>query len=802
MAKGKKGIRDPFASREAGKYEHPIPSREFILQYLEEYEQPIKYEQLSRALCLQCPEEQEGLRRRLRAMVSDGQLVRNRRNYYCLPQRMQLLPGRVIGHKDGFGFVVPDDGSDDLFLTPRNMRLLFDGDRVLVRVASIDARGRREADLVEVLERHNKSIVGRFCDKEGAAFIVPDNVRISQDIFIKTGAEAGAQDGQIVIAEIIDYPTNRNRAVAQIVEVLGEQMAPNMEVDIAIRVHDLPHEWPEAVLAQIADLDDSVSEAAKQDREDLRALPLVTIDGEDAKDFDDAVYCRRNKRGDGWKLWVAIADVSHYVKPGSALDQEALQRGTSVYFPGRVLPMLPELLSNTLCSLQPNVDRLCVVCEMSISAEGKLTRHRFYPAVMRSHARLTYTQVGAVLAGETGVLDESLAPLVPHLFELHQLYQALRGAREARGAIDFDRPETQIIFGEDKKIDRIVPVVRNDAHRLIEECMLMANVATAKFLQKAKLSILYRVHEGPSADRLAEVKAFLAELGLNLPGGDEPEPADYSKLLQSIGSRADSTLIQTVLLRSLSQAVYSPDNKGHFGLAFSAYTHFTSPIRRYPDLLVHRAIYHILAGGSVDNFVAAHRLEQSNTQVAATPREQAKQVMHDLGEHCSAMERRADDATRDAVAWLKCEFMLAHVGSEFSGIVNAVTSFGIFVELDEFYIEGLVHVTALRNDYYQFDPLKRRLYGTRTGTSYRLGDKIQIRVVRVNLDDKKIDFELVEQGKMASTGKPKPKAKSKPKPKSKPKAKSTANTKKSKKSKPKGKAKGKRATAKSRTNKE
>ncbi len=736
-----KGICDPFADREASKYEHPVPSREFILQHLEECKRPLTYEQLLKNLSLDNEPEQEGLRRRLRAMTSAGQLMRNRKGYYCLPRRIQLVRGRVVGHKDGFGFVIPDEGGDNLFLSPRNMRIVFDGDCVLVRVTHVDERGRAEADLVEILERRTQKIVGRFHKKDGVAFVEPHNTRISQDVFVKADGESSAEDGQIVVVEIVDYPSRDKPAIAQVVEVLGEHMAPHMEIDIAIRAYDLPYEWPAEVLTELSNLNTDIA-AFTEGREDLRSLPFVTIDGETANDFDDAVYCRRNKRGDGWVLWVAIADVSHYVQPSSALDKEALRRGNSVYFPGRVLPMLPELLSNTLCSLQPDVDRLCMVCEMSVTATGKLTRYRFYPAVMHSQARLTYNEVASLLDGSDANLCKRFATLLPHVMELSALYRVLRQSRDERGAIDFDRPETRIIFGADRKIERIVPIVRNDAHRLIEECMLLANVATAKLLQKAKIPILYRVHEGPTAAKLVEVRAFLAELGLQLMGGSTPAPHDYATLLSSIEQRVDKGLIQTVLLRSLSQAVYSPVNKGHFGLAYPAYTHFTSPIRRYPDLLVHRAIRECIAQDASATVVLPR--EQEAVTLASDEHDHRKELIQGIGEHCSLRERRADEATRDAIAWLKCEFMLEHVGSVFPGVINTVTNFGLFVELTEFYVEGLVHISALKNDYYHFDPIKRRLRGERTGMSYRLGDATQVRVVRVDLDEKQIDFELVE----------------------------------------------------------
>lgn len=725
---------DPFAEREAQKYDNPIPSREYIMAYLQDCGRLLRRDEITEALAITDPEQQEALRRRLRAMERDGQLVFTRRKGYGLAEKMNLVSGRVIGHKDGFGFVVPDDGSDDLFLNAWEMRRVFDRDRVLVRVTGVDRRGRREAVIAEVLEHKTAHIVGRLFTEGEVAFVAPDNKRISQDILIPPGEMGAAQSGQIVMVEITTQPSLRKQAMGRVTEVLGEPMAPGMEIEVAIRSHNLPHEWSAAVLEEIASLREEVSEADKQSRVDLRELPLVTIDGEDAKDFDDAVYCTRGRWKRGWKLYVAIADVSHYVQPNTALDREALNRGNSVYFPGNVVPMLPEILSNGLCSLKPNVDRLCMVCEMDINNEGKLTKYRFYPAVMHSHARLTYTEVAALL--ENPEQNTGRQTLLPHLQNLQALYQVLHRNREARGAIDFETTETRIVFGKDRKIEQIVPTVRNVAHRMIEECMLMANVSAARFLLKQKLPILYRVHTGPSIEKLLDLRSFLGELGLRLPGNKLPEPSDYAQLLKTIQGRPDAHLIQTVLLKSLSQAVYSPDNaEGHFGLAFDAYTHFTSPIRRYPDLLVHRTIRFVLSKQKAKLFT--YDLPD----------------MTEMGIHCSTTERRADEATRDVTDWLKCEFMRDRVGEEFDGIITHVTGFGLFVELQDIYTEGLVHVTALKNDYYQFDASKHRMQGERTGTVYRLGDRLRVRVVRVDLDDRKIDFELVENHQPAASKK-------------------------------------------------
>jgi len=718
---------DPFASREAQKYENPVVSREFIIEHLAERGVPLTFAKLAEEFSIKDEQGLEALRRRLNAMERDGQLMCNRRDGYGLVTKMDLIQGRVIGHADGFGFLVPDEGGEDLFLTAKEMRSLLHGDRAVVRVAGIDRRGRREGALVEVLERNTTQLVGRFYLERGIGFLVPNNKRISQDIVVPPDHQSGASNGQIVVVELIAQPSLHCQPIGKVVEILGDHMGPGMEIDIAIRSYDLPQVWSEAVEAEISPLGPEVPEEAKLGREDIRTIPLVTIDGVDARDFDDAVYAERH--GKGWRLLVAIADVSSYVHTNTALDGAAVERGNSVYFPERVIPMLPEVLSNGLCSLNPDTDRLCMVCEMIISPSGKLEEHRFFEGVMRSHARLTYDKVAAMLVQGDAELCKQYETLLPHLRDLYALYKILRGTREQRGAIDFETIETRIVFGADRKIEQIVPVTRNDAHKLIEEFMVLANVAAARFLLSHKMPALYRVHEGPTEEKLTDLRSLLAELGLGLGGGDSPTAKDYAKLLASVQKRPDVRMLQTVLLRSLRQAVYSPDNVGHFGLAYDAYAHFTSPIRRYPDLLVHRAIRHILKGKAREEFVYDHA------------------HMLAFGEHCSTTERRADEATRDAIGWLKCEYMMDKVGEEFDGIITGVTGFGIFVELNDIYVEGLVHVTSLSNDYYHFDHAKHRLSGERTATAYRLSDKIRVKVIRVSLDEKKIDFELAKEQK-------------------------------------------------------
>ena len=718
--------KDAFARREAEKYEQPIASREFIMEILADGGVPLTWQQLANQLNISSDRDQDALQRRLKAMERDGQVIRNRRDGYGLVDKMDLVRGYVSAHPDGFGFLIPDDGSDDLFLSARQMRSVFHRDRVVAHISGIDRRGRREGAIVEILQRNTHSVVGRLFRDRGFAVVVPDNKRVTHDVVIPAESQGNAREGQIVVAELIEQPGKRRPPLGRIVEVLGEHMAPGMEIDVAIRAHELPHEWPPGVGKEIKNFPDEVEpeqvHIGEGGRKDLRHLPLITIDGIDARDFDDAVYCEPN--GSGWRLVVAIADVSHYVKPGSALDVSAQERGNSVYFPGRVIPMLPELLSNGLCSINPAVNRLCMVCDMQISNSGTIKSHEFYDAVMVSHARMIYDDVAAILNGDVA-LREKFSALIPHLENLRQLYRAFNKQRRRRGTIEFETTETYIEFGPDKKIESIQPRERNLAHKIIEECMISANICAAKFLDKHDMPTLYRVHELPSSEKLTDLREFLKTVGLKLEGGAHPEAKHYAQVLQQVGDRPDAHLIQTVLLRSMKQATYSPENIGHFGLALSQYAHFTSPIRRYPDLLVHRAIRHVIKGKTADTF------------------NYSEQDMVQFGESCSMTERRADEATRDVESWLKCEYMMDKVGEVFDGIIVGTTSFGIFVELSGIYVEGLVHVTSLSNDYYHFNPIKHCLVGEHTQQSFCLADKVSVRVSRVDLDEKRIDFDLV-----------------------------------------------------------
>ncbi len=719
MTTKKKNMRslDPFLERERIQYENPLPSREYILQILAERGVPVEQEDLCAYLHIEL-EEEDLFNRRLRAMERDGQIMRNRKRAICVVDKLDLVKGKVQGHPDGFGFLIPDDDSDDLVLSAKEMHKVLHGDTVMARVGAMDRRGRREAHIVEVLEHGTTHLVGRLYEEHGIRFVVAENRRISQDILVAPGEHSEAQVGQVVMLEILSQPSKHAQPVGRIVEVLGNYADPGMEIEIALRKHDLPNEFPADAKHQAEQFSPTVRAEDYVGREDVRNLPLVTIDGETARDFDDAVYCEPSATG--FRLVVAIADVSSYVQSGDALDKEAINRGNSVYFPRRVIPMLPEALSNGLCSLNPAVERLCMVCDMQIDQAGNIANYRFYPSVMLSKARLTYTQVADMLANPQGENAQQFAGVVPHIQHLYSLFQTLLQARAKRGAIDFETVETQMIFNDQGKIEKIIPVVRNDAHKLIEECMLAANVCAANFLSEHQHPVLYRIHEGPTPEKLEAVREFFKELGLQLGGGESPQATDYSKLLKEIKARPDAVLLQTVMLRSLRQAKYNPENIGHFGLGYEAYAHFTSPIRRYPDLLVHRAIKAVLQ----------HKVYKPALK------------WDELGVHCSQTERRADDATRDVEAWLKCFYMRDHLGSVYQGTIASVTGFGLFVALDDLYVEGLIHVSELGADYFHFDPAKHQMLGERTGKRYRLGDRVTVKVVRVDMESTKIDFSL------------------------------------------------------------
>ncbi len=670
---------------------------------------------------------------------------------------MGEFEGRVEGHRDGHGFVVPDNGDAAIYLAPQEMRSVLHKDRVRVRVLRYDRKSRPEGRVVDILERRKTPIIGRLLHEGGQWLVAPEDSRYGQDILIPKNATANATVGQVVSVELTEPASLHSQPVGRVAEVLGEIDDSGMEIEIAVRKYEVPHQFSPETLAQAAALPEKLRPADRKQRVDLTDVALVTIDGEDARDFDDAVYAEPYKRGrgktafEGWRLLVAIADVSHYVKPGEALDEDAYERATSVYFPRRVIPMLPEKLSNGLCSLNPEVERLSMVCDMLVDTEGQVQAYQFYPALIRSHARLTYTDVAAVLANTRGPEAKARAELVPHLLHLHEAYRALLKQRAKRGAVDFETTETQIVCDDNGRIEKIVPRTRNEAHRLIEESMLAANVCAADFIATAEHPSLYRVHEGPTPEKRVALQAMLRSLGVSASLSDEPTPGEIQAIAQAVHGRPDALQIHTLLLRSMQQAIYTVHNSGHFGLAYPAYTHFTSPIRRYPDLLVHRVIKAILAGKRY-HLAASAKTRKPELRKGGKPARAAKPMSQEMelweaaGGHCSANERRADEASKDVEAWLKCRYMREHLGEEFSGTVSTVASFGLFVTLDGLYVEGLVHITELGGEYYRYDEARGELRGERTGIRYSVGARVRVQVSRVDLDGRKIDFRIVREG--------------------------------------------------------
>lgn len=769
MSKSKVSKRnnDPHAKREANNYESPLPSRELILEVLTNQGVPLSINALYDLLDI-ADDEHEIFNRRLNAMEREGQVMRNRKGAVCLADKIEAIAGVIQGHQDGFGFLVTDDKTkhpDDIFLSHKEMQQVMHGDRAMVRMSGLDRKGRPEGKIVEVLERTNKTLVGRVMQGQGVTIVAAEDKRINQDILIPYHLDMDAKVGQIVEIEMTDQPSKHAHPMGKIIQILGNYADSGMEIEIALRKHKLPHKFSTAAKKQAEDIPSTVQSDDYKNRIDLRKLPLITIDGETARDFDDAVYAE--PAGKGWRLVVAIADVSHYVRPDDALDKDAIERGNSIYFPRRVIPMLPEALSNGLCSLNPDVERLCMICDMQVNVNGVVEKYKFYPSVMLSKARMTYTKVAEMLENPDGAMAKEYVHIMPHVQNLYALYQAMLVQRKKRGAIEFDTSETMMIFNDDGKIDRIEPTSRNEAHKIIEECMLAANVCAADYLETNKHDAVYRVHEGPSEEKLELLRSFMGEFGFGVGGGDKPHAKDYAKLMSQIKGRPDEELLQTVLLRSMQQAVYSPNNQGHFGLAYEAYTHFTSPIRRYPDLLVHRAIKAVI-----------------NKEIYRVRDWSA------LGTHCSMTERRADEASRDVTNWLKCYYMQDKVGEVFEGTVSGVTSFGVFVALDDAYVEGLLHVTELGNDYFHYEKAHHEMVGERTGAKYRLGDRVTIKVARVDLETTKIDFSLVNKAanleadsntnRKSKNSKGAPKRKSSGKPKSLPKKSSSHKSKLSK----------------------
>ncbi|MEX2488377.1 MAG: ribonuclease R [Pseudomonadales bacterium] len=763
--------KDPQKDREAANYERPIASREFILSTMQEHGEPIALKQLARKLGLEDSVDQQALRNRLKAMVRDGQLMVDQRNVYAIASRMELIAGKVSAHPDGYGFLVSEDSEDDIFLSHRQMRSVFHGDRALVRVRGKDRRGRVEGEIVEVIERNTEQLVGRFYLEGRLAFIEPLNNRITHEIIVRDEKLDQYQSGQIVVGNIIEQPSFHSLAVAEIAEVLGDHLTPDMEVEIALRNHEIPVNFPDDVIEAVDRIPIEVQEAHKKNRKDLRELSFVTIDGEDARDFDDAVYCE-SRKGGGWRLFVAIADVAHYIDRGTPLDQAAYERATSVYFPQYVVPMLPEKLSNGLCSLNPEVDRLVVVCEMTISSSGRISGYQFYEGVIKSAARLTYTVVAEII-GKDGDKRErarnDYRHVVRNVDELYSLYDVLTERRAERGTLDFDSTELEFDFDNDGRLAEITPRKRNDAHKLVEECMLCANVCAARFISAHDITGLYRIHEGPEPEKVEYLREFLTSFGITLGGNTIPTPSDYQWVIEQLRDKKNGHVLQIVLLRSLKQAVYQPDNKGHFGLNFREYTHFTSPIRRYPDLLTHRLIKSVIHGSEPSKYVERFG---GRSRTDFYPYEDEDVIS--LGEHCSYAERRAEGAVYDVLEWMKCDYVSDRVGDEFEGVITNATRFGFFVELEDIYVEGLVHVSTLTGDYFHYEEAEQCLVGERSNQCYGIGDAVRVQLARVSVDERKIDFEVISHSPL--TGRLKSKKKKTPSKKSSPKARSGSKT--------------------------
>ncbi|MFK8012837.1 MAG: ribonuclease R [Marinicellaceae bacterium] len=717
-------ISDPHFSEQSNKYENPIPSRQALLAFLTSQDKILSVHKIADKIGVTNEMQLEGLRRRLNAMINDGSLFINRKKGYGVRDKTDLIKGIVQAHADGFGFLVSSELEQDSFILPREMRKVMDGDTVLANIQSGRRKNKEEAYIVEVLERAHKTLVGKFFNKNGQGIVEPDNTAID-DIIIPSGSEATANDGDFVTVLINEYPNRHRPAIGEVIAILGQKLNSRLAMELTMAAQKLPHEWPEDFDRVVSYIPSQVAdEDLTEDVKDIRHLPLVTIDGEDARDFDDAVYAEKNDKG--WRLIVAIADVSKYVPPNSELDKEAFKRGTSVYFPGKVIPMLPLELSNGICSLNPHVDRMCMVCDMQINASGQIQSYNFYRGVMHSHARITYNQCWSYLDKGTKQ-DKWQNDVTTSLDTMNALYKAMSVEKAKRGAITFNSTDVHISINAEGQVSSITPYSRNDAHKLIEAFMIAANISAAKFVSKHKVPAAYRVHDTPPLQKISDLKSFLQSLGIKPNFSDPVAPKDFENIIQQIQGREDVNLIESVLLRSQSLAAYEAENGGHFGLALEYYAHFTSPIRRYPDLMIHRAIEYIVKKNKPKKYIYS------------------PQKAVDMCIQCSHNERRAETASRDVDARLKCMFMEQFIGDEMEGIISGVTHFGVFVTLNNIMVDGLIHVTSLPNDYYRHESIQHKLVGERGGSVFQLADKIKIKVASVSIDQRKIDFDFVEK---------------------------------------------------------
>ena len=700
----------------------PDLSTEEILKLMREDDRPLLLREILRRLSLQ-KEQRQKARGLLRDLAEVGRVVRIRGNRYGLPSKMNLVVGRIKTHPDGYGFVVPEaEGQEDIFISPRNLKEAMHGDRVVARIESIRKKG-KEGSIIRILERKTRKVVGKFMRAKNYFYVIPEDDRILPEVFIPEGETKRARSNQIVVAEITRYPTERARPEGRITHILGYPDDPEIDPQIVTHKYDLPSRFTSPALEEAKSLPPAPSSYEYRNRVDLRGIPTLTIDGENARDFDDAVSVERERDG-GVKLYVSISDVSHYVREGTSLDGEAYSRGTSVYFPDRAIPMFPVELSNEICCLHPKVDRLTLTAELRYDGNGERKGVRFYPSVIRSDERLTYTWVKKILVDGDPELGERFGPLLPSLDLMADLCQELRRRRTERGAIDFDLPEPEIILNLQGETEDVVRAERNLAHQIIEEFMIAANEAVAHFMEERGVPFIYRIHEPPKKEAIDEFRSFISHLGYRMRKESDHSPKEFQKVLSDVKERPEERVVNEILLRSMKWAKYSAKNSGHFGLASDGYTHFTSPIRRYPDLIVHRLLKKVLS--------------KEEMKVS-------EGVLAEMADHLSNRERVAMEAEREILDRYRVRFMKDKIGEEYEGIISGVAAFGFFVELKDIFVEGLVRMTSLHDDYYQYHEKKYCLVGERTHKTFRIGDEVRVRVDRVDVESRHIDFGLIEK---------------------------------------------------------
>ncbi|QCI24064.1 ribonuclease R [Buchnera aphidicola (Macrosiphoniella sanborni)] len=728
---------DLYHKKLLNRYRNSIPSRECILLWLKTCKNLISQRNLEKKFYINNKEQKKALRCRLQKMEKDGQVIYTKNHFYTVPENYKVVKGKVIGHKDGYGFLRTEILKDDLFLSSEEMKFCIHGDIILAYITYSNVKKRSSARFLKLLEPNNTFIVGRYYINKNITFVIPNDTRFHFKIFIVASSiQEHISIGSIVVVKINKKSIRNIKMIGSITEVLGKKMETNLAIEIALRTYSIPSSWSHAVKSQLYDINKKIKKYNFENRIDLRHFSFFTIDDEDAYDFDDAIFCKKkNNAEEGWNLWVAIADVSFYVEPNTPLDKEALERGTSIYFPSLVVPMLPEQLSTDLCSLNPHVERLCLICEMSLSNSGELISYKHYEAVICSHGRFTYDEIDKIWNGDV-LLQEKYKKNLKYIQNLLCLQKIFNKYRVSKKGIDFEKIEPKFVLDSNLRIKKIHQKIRNDAHKFIESCMILANIASACFIKKYTHPVLFRNHDSPKTENIVSLRIFLKKIGLKLLGGDTPKSIHYSNLLKKISNSSQYEIVQTVLLRSMKQAIYSPDNYGHFGLSLSSYVHFTSPIRRYPDLILHRIIKYLLLQNKKRNI---NQIDNIYNNYLYNMNE-----MRNIGKYCSMTERRADEATRDVIDWLKCDFMHKKIGCILNGVISNITSFGFFVRLNQFFIDGLVHITSLNDDYYYFDTLNLKLIGKVNKNVYRLGDALQVKVMSVNLQERKIELSLYQ----------------------------------------------------------